>query len=622
MKIHLLLTLLTGAALAVAPAAEPYQPDPGNRKENRPAELWETYMHGVVDTFATPLTPRFRNAARIPVKIETPYLNCETEAFEVPKGKSYLSATVLNVEKYRGKTLRFFYWMRGFDTGAKPVVNSYHDAPQLYVLIKDSKDRTLSKIISHNGAVGTYPWHCYYRDVHIPSNASRARLQIENLNGGRAEFARFSYEPVGPENTYSGSERQDPATGSVAAFPRYEPINFHFFAKPFGLKYVWNFMRGPAAGMVGQPYDLTTIDGLRRYFRESVKTDLDQMNHGIMYFPMRYHQAKAANVLPPMEEGWLEELGRLIIADQDPETGYWGTQAIPKSMSVTFHYTDMLFSLGVERYDAKAVPDPRRCLAETMPHAEQIVRTTLKLQSKKNGELAAWSGAAYNFTENPDASGSGCQLGSTMNAIRMLRICRRFVSPELQQEIDRSIEAAFRYALTTVILPDGVYKQQDVDKVATKSSYWPNIIEYSRYLESRCDATLPAPELVRNEDGTLSCRNWPERQNSIRLYALAENESPANNRLCGIISRGDANIIELDPIVATRRMAAAARNNWGKSAFPSRGYLYDKVFRLPPKQLPTTIGEEAISVTVPAGKKLFATSVDWYGAESEPVPVP
>ena len=35
-----------------------------------------------------------------------------------------------------------------------------------------------------------------------------------------------------------------------------------------------------------------------------------------MYFPMRYHQAKAANVLPPMEEGWLEELGRL-------EPGAW-----------------------------------------------------------------------------------------------------------------------------------------------------------------------------------------------------------------------------------------------------------------------------------------------------------
>ena len=33
----------------------------------------------------------------------------------------------------------------------------------------------------------------------------------------RAEFARFSYEPVGPENTDSGSERQDPDTGSVAA---------------------------------------------------------------------------------------------------------------------------------------------------------------------------------------------------------------------------------------------------------------------------------------------------------------------------------------------------------------------------------------------------------------------
>lgn len=619
MKPYLLLTLLAGVALA---AAEPYRPQPENRRENRPVDLWRTYMHGVVDTFATPLSPRFQKAAKLPAKIETPYLTCDTEAFEVPKGKSFLSATVLNLEKFRGRTVRFFYWMRGFDTGAKPVVNSYHDAPQFYVVIKDGKDRTLSKNISHNGAVGTYPWHCYYRDVFIPPTASRARLQIENRNGGRAEFARFSYEPVGPENTYTGNERQDPDTGSVAAFPWYEPINFHFFAKPFGTKHVWNFLRGPAAGMTGQPYDLTTIDGLRRYFEESVKTDLDQMNHGVMYFPMRYHQAKEANALPPMAEGWLEELGRLILADQDPATGYWGTRAIPKSMSVTFHYTDMLFSFGVERYDAEAQPDPRRCLAESMPHAEAMVRTTLKLQSKKDGKLAAWPAASYNFTENPDAGRSGCQLGSTMNAIRLLRICRRFVPPELQQEIDRSVEAAFRYALATVIMPDGVYKQQDVDAVPTRAAYWPNIIEYSRYLEPRRDATLPAPQLTRNGDGSLVCRSWPERQNSIRLYALAEGETPSNSRLCGIISRGSEKITELDPILATRRMAEAARNNWGPRAFPSRGYMYDKVFRQPPKQLPAASGEEPLAVTVPAGKQLYAATVDWYGAESDPVPVP
>ena len=617
----LLSALLLGMFFAAA-ATEPYQPQPANRKANRPPQLWRTYMHGVVDLFATPLQPRFRNAGQIPVTIETPYLRCETTAFEVPKGRTFLSATVLDVEKFRGRTLRFFYWMRGFDTGAKPVVNSYHDAPQFYVLIKDAQERTLSKVISHNGAVRTFPWHCYYRDVHIPPTASRARLQIENLNGGRAEFARFSYEPVGPENTYSGSERQDPDTGSVAAFPWYEPINFHFFAKPFGLKYTWNFMRGPAAGMIGQPYDLTTLAGLRRYFKESVKTDLDQMNHGIMYFPMRYFQAKKAGVLPPMEAGWLEELARLILADQDPETGYWGTATIPRSMSVTFHYTDMLFSLGIERYDAKAVPDPRRCLARTMPHAEEMVKTTLKLQSRRNGKLAAWSAAAYNFTETPDAGPSGCQLGSTMNAIRLLRLCRRFVRPELQQEIDRSIEAAFRYALTTVILPNGVYKQQDVDAVPTKSSYWPDIIAYSRYLEPRRNPELAPPRLVRTGDGRLVCRNWPERQNSIRLYALADGETPSNRRLCGIISRGDRTVIEMDPILATRRMAEAAWNNWGRSAFPSRGYMYDKAFGQVPKLLPTATANTPLHVTVPAGKRLFAAAVDWYGAESELTPIP
>ena len=616
----LLSALLFGMFFAAA-ATEPYQPQPANRKANRPPQLWRTYMHGVVDLFATPLQPRFRNAGQIPVTIETPYLRCETTAFEVPKGRTFLSATVLDVEKFRGRTLRFFYWMRGFDTGAKPVVNSYHDAPQFYVLIKDAQERTLSKVISHNGAVRTFPWHCYYRDVHIPPTASRARLQIENLNGGRAEFARFSYEPVGPENTYSGSERQDPDTGSVAAFPWYEPINFHFFAKPFGLKYTWNFMRGPAAGMIGQPYDLTTLAGLRRYFKESVKTDLDQMNHGIMYFPMRYFQAKKAGVLPPMEAGWLEELARLILADQDPETGYWGTATIPRSMSVTFHYTDMLFSLGIERYDAKAVPDPRRCLARTMPHAEEMVKTTLKLQSRRNGKLAAWSAAAYNFTETPDAGPSGCQLGSTMNAIRLLRLCRRFVRPELQQEIDRSIEAAFRYALTTVILPNGVYKQQDVDAVPTKSSYWPDIIAYSRYLEPRRNPELAPP-------------TGPDRRRQTRLPELAGTAElhPALRTR----RRGDA----LQPQIVRHhqpRRQNRHRNGSDPRHPPDGGSGVEQLGqkRLPVARLHVRQGVRSstetapdchrnppLHVTVPAGKRLFAAAVDWYGAESELTPIP
>lgn len=612
-----------------------FQDDPAKRKEGRPPELWRFYQHGVADFFAAPLEASFPKAPAERDSIETPYFKAGIEAVRVDGDAKFSSRELpLDIVKMRGRKLRIFYWMKGESSGRSPTPNSYGDVPALLVTLKDGKGRQLSKIGTHNGAFGSFPWHGYYLDVQIPPEAAKAFLDVEGSESkeGSARFGRFGWELVGKENEYSQDEKQDPETGSLAAFPWYEPINFHFFAKPPAYRYRWNFLRGPAAGMKGQPYDLTTLDGLRRYYSESVKVDLDQMNHGIMYFPARYRQGLEHGVLPEMEPGWLEELSRLILEDQDPETGYWGTRSQPKSMSVTFHFVDMLFAFGVERTDSPATPDPGRCISPSLPRAEAMARSTLKLQStcERDGrkELAAWSQDAYNFTENPDRGKSRCALGSTMNAIRLLRVCRRFAEPETRLRIDASVEAAFRYVLERCVSKEGLWKQEDADAGPSKPAYFGNILNYSRYLEKRVDANVPKPSLKIESrgDGALSlrCESWPEGLNSVRIYALAPGEGPERllpDRIEGIVSRSGERLIELDPFIAVRRCAAASRANWGAKLDEADSYIGRKAFKELKEKLPSALGSEPLELpkgSSAAGKRsLWAVGVDWYGRESE-----
>ena len=624
---------LAASAVGAAPA---FQSDPNNRKADRPTELWRYYMHGVTDFFAEPLKLKFKGGTPSATELKTPYFKEKIDEISLAPDKKAVSSSI-DVATYRGRTIRIFYWMRGEPVAGAVMKNSYSDAPQLLAVVKDAKNKMLSRKTSHNGAVGKFPWHGYYLDVKIPSKGKKLYLVLDNSKTRRAWFGKFALEPVGKNNTYSQNEKQDPDTGSIAAFPWYEPINFHFFAKPPATKYIWNFMRGPAAGMIGQPYDLTTVDGLRKYYQESVKYDLDQMNHGIMYFPNRYRLAKRKGVLPPLPENWLLEVGKLVNEDQDPETGYWGTKYIPLTMSVTFHFVDMLYAFGIQRYDEPAKPDPGRCVAPTLPRPDKMVDTTLKLQStcmvdgKK--ELAAWSQRAYNFTDKPDGGRSRCALGSTMNAIRLLRICYRFVGPEQQKQSDRSVKAAFKYVLTHCVNSDGLWKQQDVDSSPTKSAYYMSIVSYSHYLEKRTDTSIPKPELKvasgpSDNEISISCPSWKDRQNSFRIYAAGdkkvEPEKLQPEMIVGFISKGDKKIIEMDPLLSTIKSIKSSKDNWN-SKFSSRKYYGKKVVKLLRKKRPAVTGSDTLRISresLPAGtKELWITAVDWYGAESTPVKV-
>ncbi len=624
----LFLSILS-AVVAFHVAADTYKPSAADRKSNRPVELWRYYMHGTVDLFASPLQLSFPPREWQKTTFETPYFTEQTDIVKIGKETRNSEPIDFDLKKYRGQKIRFFYWMRGIETGRKRTPQSWNDCPQFAVIQKNTGGKQISRIDSRNGAVGTFPWHCYYLDVQIAPSAAKLVFQIKNVHNGEAEFGRFSYEVITAENTYDADEQQDPDTGSNAAFPWYEPINFHFIVKTgFGSKYTWNFLRGPAGGMIGQPYDLTTFEGLHKYYKESVKVDLDQMNHGLMYFGVRLSTAKKNNVLPPnMPDNYLDEVARMLIEDQDPKTGYWGTESVPLSMSCTFHLVDMLFNFGIERTDEEAKkPMVNRCIAPYLPNPEAMVKTTIQLQSTYNNqgkkELAAWSQAAYNYTDNPDVDKSRGVMGTTMNAMRLLRMSYRFVNPELQKQIDTSVEAAFKYILIHCTTPEGLFMMSDDAPGPSRPAYFHSIIEASRYLEKRTDTSLPKP-MVKVSGSQITCEKWLDRQNSIRIYALPEGSDPAklsSPEIIGIISRGSKTMIDLDPLMATRRCAEASRKNWGSKVSPYLHYLQRKVFKELKSDLPATMDGKPLTLEMP--KKIAITAVDWYGRESEPVILP
>ena len=151
------LMLLSGFELL---ADGEFMKNPVDRKKDRPAELWRYYMHGVGDFFATPVTPVFKKVEKERGTIITPYFKHEGEVFRLEPGQVIQSEALdVDLSSFKGRELRVFYWMRCETVDSSPASNSYSDAPQLLVVLRDAAGRQLSSITSHNGAVGEVPWH-------------------------------------------------------------------------------------------------------------------------------------------------------------------------------------------------------------------------------------------------------------------------------------------------------------------------------------------------------------------------------------------------------------------------------------------------------------------------------
>jgi len=568
--IAILTVVLMLTALLPANAAEPSQTTacgphyvtsigswtPADRKSHRPDDLWRHYMHGIVDHFATPVAweDLFDSDAQAAQwldpsePLDTPYRKSNMPSIRIAGEKSVSLPRPLPIapEAIQGKRIRLFVWLKGVDVGARN--NCWH-APSLWVTMKDARGKVLTSSDSYFKTLRTYPWHCYYTDRFVPRNAAGVYVRLFNKFHGVAHFSTLSWEFIDETNTYSNDDKQDPQTGSLACNPIYDEMPEHL-KKGFGFRHRWLFVTGAKAGLVGQPYDITTNEGFRKYYFEEAKTEPEHMNHAILHMGSMYRNGISRKMLPPMQEGWLGNFAQVLMDDQDPQTGFWhdGTNL---SLGLTFHLCNMHFRYyEIGRTDRADRIRPSFDLGlKAVPRADRIIRTCLMMQSSYTDEegtkrKAAWNWPAYRYTTEPDKYEQKCYLGTTWDAIYLTRLAARYVEPELQQQVYESVKAAFRYVLHACVLEDGSYKAHDTDEHPTKGDYMGGIMQDAAWLEHRVVAAIPQPRVSvtpAGEDALVFRWHDPAGDHNSLRIRVAEADLPSDkindSHLAGIIHR-------------------------------------------------------------------------------------
>lgn len=623
MMIRRMLGLFAFGVLLSAAAAGP---------EERPAELWRWYMHGVTDDGASAVRldtiPELAPLLDPKTRLDTPYKKSGEAAVKLLKPKEVTFPLLKDCEAIRGKTIRIFFWLKALKTGYK---DGWH-APNIVVIPRDRDGRNLYAYDSGFHTEGTYPWHCYYVDRFIPKETASLWLKLYTPNGV-AHFTGIGWQPVGPENTYADNYRQDPHSGSLAPNIYYDQMPEHM-TRGMATKYRWEWLRGGKIGLVGQPDDITTKAGFRDYYFNMAKKRPEHMNHAILYLGSVFRTGQERKLLPPMDEGWLENFAEILMADQDPSTGYWH-DGKALSLGLTFHLCNMHFRrYELQRSDRDDISSSL-ALVDYVPRAREMILQTLKQQSTWTApdgvtRPAAWSRAAYRYTLTPDDSKDKCYLGSTWDAIYLLRLAARCVDdPALKAQVYDSVKNAMFYMLHKNVTDEGLWLSSDLDSHPTNPSYIVNIMQDVHYLERKIRPDMPAPEVTCRpsaQGGTEFAGKVPAGADSIRIYiadAATPPEKIDETSLAGIIQRTGHKFYEMDPFIGCDKVRHALNRRYGSSLelppdsdWRGKRYLPWK-FRKLNLPLPFSVDNQPLTLPVkPGGKAVYASSCNWYGEES------
>ena len=616
------------------------------RKTGRPAALWQAYMHGVVDQFAKQIklqslyrTDESSAALFDPDQIPVTALatvsapSVRLEAGTVLEADAKLPIVI---SSWRGKQLRLFVWMKGKGTGL--AGDSWGSAPGMDVLFKAADGTVLAAAPAHMKTLGTFPWHCYYRDVVMPitEGLEGVYVRFHNRGAGTAWFAGLAWEAVGLQNTFSADEKQDPATGSLAPNPKFDELPAHLrWGK--ARRYDWKFFRGPAGGAPGIGFDLTTVAGFRDYYRSRAKQDRQHMCQAVRFLADWYHHGTRAQLLPPMEDGWLAGVAAVIVADQDPETGFWGFEGTPRSMAVTWSLVDGLFGARrIRRPDREDVPMPWLSIGVPLPHSDRIIDTVLAMQQRSGNGTSqdsprqAWTLAAYDYAgdEKTRIAGPDTCLAATSNAIELLRIAVRHTEPGRYEDVHAAVRAAVGAVLDKCVTTNALWKQLETDTAPTTGAFMPRIIANSMILEGRINEQMQPPTVAvtRIRDGVWGF-DWvaslPEVV-AVRIYVAPAGTRPdqlSEPYLAGIIQRSQGRPAEIDPIVATNRLKMASRPRWGTNWDPMGAATYtsfklDRMVRPPAVRQAGDVLE--LELPDPARSEVYVAAVSRYGELSRP----
>lgn len=595
--------------------------------DNRPAELWRDYMHGIVPDKAAKITVDAivkRNPAAAKFINRKELLKGEPSLRIT--NKSNLTVTLpVNSADIKGKKIRLFYWCKGVRAGYN---NGWH-APWLVLIARNAAKKNIFVFPAWFHTIGTYPWHCYYIDIFIPQATEEFAVNFYTPNG-IAYFSGFAWEPVTPANTYSNNYKQCPTTGSLAPNVYYDQMPEHM-TRGYGTKYPYRWFLGSKIGLIGQPDDITTLKGFTNYFKTKGIKKPEHMNHGLLHLADAYRRGKKLNLLPPVEDGWLENFRDLLLAAQDPATGYWH-DGKSLSMGATFHIINMHFRYHeLKRSDRPDIIKPGMDLGtKIVPRADAMIRRTLKQQSSwtdPQGKLrkAAWNAAAYTFTDTPDKGKSKFAQNSTWDAVYLLRLAGRHAEKdETRKEIYNAIKDAYFYMLSKAVLPDGNIRMNDISNNPSRTYVFVLLQDFHAF-ERKIMKDLPQSKgkIKLNGNNIEISADIPNTMDAARIY-IAPANLPADKLderyLVGIIHRKGKEFYELDPWAFYQRCDQGVRKRYGRPLYSGGGaedgYLRFKFSKIKLPLAFTTDNKPLILNRDLKGKKVYISSSNFYGEES------
>lgn len=636
---------------------------PGNRKMGRPKTLWTAYMHGIVDHFAAPIgwQALLGDDARAVKLLDSrtlldavPFKKTNMPSLRLSAGQSFVTPLPLPVDV--GGRVRVFLWAMG--KGERTVTRSWHTTAGLDLVLRGASGKTVHTRSTALGMQGSFPWHCYYVDFLALAPVPESRpaspdgggqqvaevadqapkggcfLRFYNRTNGTLWFSALSWEIVGEDNTYANDEMQDPVSGSLSPNPLYDPLPYHL-CTPMGKLFKWHFLQGSKIGLQGHTIDITTKAGLATYLKDVAAKDPHQLSFAVSALPTWFRYGTELQVLPKLEAGWLEALGKGVAALQDSETGLWGYAGCQGSIAVTWRIVDGVFGAQrIPRHDRPDIATPWRSAGSTeLPNAARLVDKVLSMQETYRGRggrsiRAAWSLSAYHAPgrSTVKTSKQRCSLAATANAISLLRLAARHAGKAYSSRSESAIRDAFRYVLDRCITADGLWKQSDTDRSPTGDGFMPQLIDATQYLERRTLATVPRPDVkaspVRKGVTELQWLGPPDRCVAMRIYCAplgTGTMAVTESHLVGIVQRGPGKLPDVDPLILTETLRSASGQRWGTrwDCFGEQTYLTWKLGLLP-QSLAVTVGGDPIRITVgkPAEKEVFVAGVSWYGEES------
>ncbi|MBN2452138.1 MAG: hypothetical protein JXR77_17260 [Lentisphaeria bacterium] len=642
-----------------------------DRFADRSVDVWQWYMHGIVDSFATPLSwEQLLSEGQLEgdwldgdvLLRGCPYRASLMPSLRLDAGEGLLCGKALlgedSLGELAGKTVRVFVWLSAEDTGQGGSL--WSSAPRMDVFLVGLAGIAAFPYRGAMATRGSFPWHCYYRDVELPAagdltedaysevlkdGIKRSRglyLRLENPVSGRAWFSVPSWEVV-EKGTEATAERiQDPITGSAAPHSRLDELPVHLCSAKVmhhGLVpgYAWQFLAGARGGAPNVPPVLTR-EGFDTYLAGVARQDAHHMLNGLARLPEWYHAGTRFGLLPEHDEGWLAHVAEAMQAAQDAETGYWGTLAFPRSMAMTAAVVERMFGAdAIVRSDREAVKLPwLSCGAAGIPRADAIVESVLRMQvtlPDSRRSKGAWSRVAGNGVREQDlALDSACSLAATADAVYLLRRCAASMPPATRTRIDRAVREAMAHVWQSCLQPNGLWKQVETDPGPRDAGSMGRLLDASPLLEHRVNPVVPPPEIaeippVRKGRIVIRWLKPADAAVALRVYVAPVGTDPGSLRedsLAAIIQKSDGDVRTMDPVAAALAMRKAARDPWGTTWSAGTGGYTEWKLGLLPRRLPIALDSGPVTLTLakPRESHVFVCSVNGYGELSRAVPVP